>query len=634
MARSIRRPASPRVRLQLHALEERAVPTIFIVSTTSDSGVGSLRAAISAADANTNNLPHTIDMSLVNGTINLASALPDITRDMTITGPGAGSLTVSGYAAGVRVFNQATANLTIGGITMTGRTSASGAAVAQAAANENLTITNSVLTGSSASGRGAVYNLAGGTVMVSGTTVANNTAAGGALWVNQSSAGGAELDILNSQVLNNVSTGPGGAVGSYFGGTLNIDHSTLAGNSTSGGGGALYLWGTPAGTTNISNVTLANNTAAGNGGAILLNAGTNDTTIISSTMTGNVGLTAGAIDNTGTSTVILDNTILSGNTAGGAVELSSAAAVYAFYSAIDTLAGFTFTNSAINLSPANSTPAALHLQPLVNAVGPNGTFGVIGLGAGSTALNTGDPAQGGSGQTDEIGTPRPSGYSVDIGAVQEVSGAPHVLSVEVGDGTAQRSEVQKIVVTFDTAVTFAGGTAAAAFELEHTTFMTYVYNTLINNLQAAVTTNGSGQTVVTLTFTTAGNGYNEIDPASAQNGGQASLGDGKFQLTIVAANVSSNGVRLAGDGATAGTNYVSPTATGPHGFGLIYRLFSDANGDGITDLTDLAAFRSAFNTAAGNPNYVPYLDVNNNGMIGGPPDWDLTEFKSHYNHTV
>ena len=219
MSRFIGRPVTPRARLQLQALEERAVPTVYPVTTTADTGTGSLRAAITAADADTNS-PHTIDLTGVNGTITVGSALPSITKDMTIIGPGAGSLTITGYASGNRVFTQATASLDVYSLTLTGRTTGSGAVIAQTAANENLMITNSVITGSSAGGRGAVYNLSGGTVAVTGTTVFNNTAAGGALWMNQASAGGAELDITNSQVLNNVSTGPGGAIGSYFGGTL------------------------------------------------------------------------------------------------------------------------------------------------------------------------------------------------------------------------------------------------------------------------------------------------------------------------------------------------------------------------------------------------------------------------------
>ena len=49
----------------------------------------------------------------------------------------------------------------------------------------------------------------------------------------------------------------------------------------------------------------------------------------------------------------------------------------------------------------------------------------------------------------------------------------------------------------------------------------------MNNLQAAVTTNGSGQTVVTLTFGTAGNPAPETDPVSARTAAAPSLNDGQ-----------------------------------------------------------------------------------------------------------
>jgi hypothetical protein len=638
--RSTRRPVSPRARLQLQSLEERAVPTVFTVTNTADSGTGSLRAAITAADADTT-APHTINFSnstaggntnFYDGTahtITLATALPNLARDMTIQGPGAGGLTITGYAAAVRVFNQTTPNLTISGMTLTGRIAGGGAGVNQTAVNENLTISNSVIAGSSASGPGVVSNLAGGTVSISGTSVSNNTTEGGALWVNQSPAGGAALNILNSQVLNNVSTGPGGAVSFYFGGTLTIDHSTIAGNSTSGTGGAVYVWGYPAGSTTISSSTIANNTAAGGGGAVFLGTGTNNTAVTSTTITGNVGLTAGAIDNASAATITLDNAILSGNTAGGVPEVASSHAVTVSYSALDTLAGMTaYTDNGGNLSQADSTPAALALQPLASATGPNGTFGVIRLNSGSTAVDAGDPAQGGSGHTDELGTPRPQGAGVDIGAVEALP--PHVVSVVVGDGTAERSEVRQLVVTFDTAVTFSGGNsnAAAAFQLEHVSNFVTPINIQVNNLQAAVSANSSGQTVVTLTFSTAGNGAQEVDPVSAQNGGQPSLNDGMFQLTIFAAHVGNANGQLAGNGTAVGTNYVSSTTSGPNGLGVIYRRFGDTTGDGLDDLSDLAAFRGAYATAVGSPAYVSFLDADNSGAIDLI---DLAEFRKRYN---
>src|SRR5258707_8214998 len=57
--------------------------TTFVVSNLNDSGAGSLRAAITAANADSSGTSTAINFS-VNGIINLASALPAITHATTI----------------------------------------------------------------------------------------------------------------------------------------------------------------------------------------------------------------------------------------------------------------------------------------------------------------------------------------------------------------------------------------------------------------------------------------------------------------------------------------------------------------------------------------------------------------------
>jgi autotransporter-associated beta strand protein len=206
---------------------------------------------------------------------------------------------------------------------------------------------------------------------------------------------------------------------------------------------------------------------------------------------------------------------------------------------------------------------------------------------------------------------------------------PTVANVQVGDGTVQRSEVRSIAVTFSSAVTFAGGNvnAAAAFQLQHVQDATNV-----SNLTAVVSTNVFGQTVVTLTFTTNGNMSTEIDPISAENGGAASLADGRYQLTILSASVTGAGNQsLAGGGPNG--NYVSPTDTQGGGPGQLrlFRLFADLSGDGLDDQIDLGTFRTAYNTVAGDPNYVANLDADNDGKID---QIDLGEFRNRNNTSV
>ena len=90
-----RRPHARR-RLSLECLEDRAMLSTIVlaVTTLSDSGVGTLRDAITKADADTAN-QYVIKFSVsLPGTIDLKSALPDLNNDIDIEGLGASDLTV------------------------------------------------------------------------------------------------------------------------------------------------------------------------------------------------------------------------------------------------------------------------------------------------------------------------------------------------------------------------------------------------------------------------------------------------------------------------------------------------------------------------------------------------------------
>src|SRR5262249_21647089 len=99
-SRTPHRPAAPRFRPRLEALEDRAVPaqvnlTVNSLADTVDTNpnVTSLREAILAADAGKPSGKFTIDFA-VTGTIDLQSPLPDLNNTIAIEGPGASSLTV------------------------------------------------------------------------------------------------------------------------------------------------------------------------------------------------------------------------------------------------------------------------------------------------------------------------------------------------------------------------------------------------------------------------------------------------------------------------------------------------------------------------------------------------------------
>jgi autotransporter-associated beta strand protein len=120
---------------------------------------------------------------------------------------------------------------------------------------------------------------------------------------------------------------------------------------------------------------------------------------------------------------------------------------------------------------------------------------------------------------------------------------PAVAAVQLNNGG---SGVQSMTVTFSTAVSFAGGNAAAAFRL------TNVDTGAAVALTATVSTDSLGRTVVTLTFS--GDQTNSLD----------ALLSGRYALTIVGSAVTgTNGVALDGSGTGAGNgvDYVGPIWT-------------------------------------------------------------------------
>ena len=108
----------------LEGLEDRTVPTTFTVTTTADSGAGSLRAAIAQANANAGVADSIVFSSLFNTAhiIALTSgqlALTDTART-TITGPGANLLSISGNNVSRVIEVNSGASATLTGLTITG----------------------------------------------------------------------------------------------------------------------------------------------------------------------------------------------------------------------------------------------------------------------------------------------------------------------------------------------------------------------------------------------------------------------------------------------------------------------------------------------------------------------------------
>ena len=194
----------------------------FTVSTDADSGLGSLRQAIS--DANAAGGVNTLTFTFT-GTITLASALPAIIASTTIAGPGTNLLTISGNNA-VKVLtvnNGATA--TLSGLTIAnGRATAyaNGAGIANAG---SLTIQNCAFVNNQTLGGwgGAVFN-SGDLVVVNSTFSGNQVVGenGGGSGGNTLNAGGGGAG-MGGGIFNAGST-------ATFSGCAFIDNRATGGN--------------------------------------------------------------------------------------------------------------------------------------------------------------------------------------------------------------------------------------------------------------------------------------------------------------------------------------------------------------------------------------------------------------------
>jgi hypothetical protein len=173
-----------------------------------------------------------------------------------------------------------------------------------------------------------------------------------------------------------------------------------------------------------------------------------------------------------------------------------------------------------------------------------------------------------------------SEFAADLAAVPLVA-PPTVQSVVVNDGSAQRSMVGSLTITFSTQVDIGPG----AFTLVQTSSGVSTDVSGVVRIATARTTDG--RTVAALTFA-----------GGWVTGG--SLADGRYVLTI-----HSNLIH----------DHLLRTSLGSDTVSHFFRLFGDVNGDGRVDATDLAAFQKAYRSRRGMPNYRGYFDSNADGLI-------------------
>ncbi|NCT68590.1 MAG: hypothetical protein GXC76_13265 [Rhodanobacteraceae bacterium] len=312
------------------------------VTTLNDSGAGSLRAAITQANATTGTDTIQFQNGL-QGTIDLSGGALVITESLSIVGPGAGKVTIDANGRS-RVFRFDNPQ----GLDRTW--AISGLTVRRGLANN----------GNDDSGGGLFYEATSvhAQITLNDMVFTQNTAArkGGAI-----SVAGANLTLGNTTLSNNISQGgfqPSGGGLFFSRGLVRIERSRIVDNTADLIGGGINLL-SPAVSAVITDSLVQGNSASLSGGG--MNAGTmTNLTISRSAFVGNAvtsqteggGIYFAGVTDAGSAENVIENSTFSGNRSQHQFGRGSALAVY---SGNLTVRNSTFAN---NVTSPDTSPGA------------------------------------------------------------------------------------------------------------------------------------------------------------------------------------------------------------------------------------------------------------------------------------
>ncbi len=393
----------------------------YTVTKTADTNDGicdadcSLREAVTAANATADNDVVAFSALFDSAqTITLSGAEIVVASNgsLTINGPGANLLTISGNNASRILSSSANAVVNVNDLRFTAGNGA----------------------GATNTGRGgAIYNV-GGTMVITNSILTGNSAANGGALNNAASASPsvpANLTIVNCSITGNSSTSSGSAMQNFSTSTLNLRNTTVSGNTSSGTGiaGAIQANGT----VTITNSTFSGNSApGGTGGGVYYN-GTSmimtNTTIVNNSS----GVGGGGLHRTGTNpTLLMRNTIIANNN-------GAAASPDAF--GLVSSQGNNIIGNVIGSTGWIGSDFQ-NVNPMLDVLAANGGLGNTHLPlTGSPALNAGQncvvdlSCSAGNPPvavtTDQRGVTRPQNAIVDIGSVEVAVAANATVSGQV-----------------------------------------------------------------------------------------------------------------------------------------------------------------------------------------------------------
>jgi hypothetical protein len=326
--------------LRFECLETRNLLSTFTVLNLADSGAGSLRSAIAAAETNPG--ADVIEFAKgVKGTITLTSGELLITQDLTLEGPGAKKLTVSGNQTS-RIFNvgggtdaSTAITVSISGLTLADGRADGGGGITHANFSE-LTLADLVLSNNEAIGRPGIqpFTPNGGAIRSFGAgarlTLVNCLVTGNRVVPDPNgqfgSFGGAistlrdsRLTIVGSTISDNQAisapgrTADGGGIFASVRAIVVLDQTTIASNQSSAGAGSSASGGGITAALQAS-LTVNNSTVKGNqsigdgslGGGIFLRS--SELTVMNCTVRDNQSLSRGDVTALGGGISLVDST--------------------------------------------------------------------------------------------------------------------------------------------------------------------------------------------------------------------------------------------------------------------------------------------------------------------------------------